>query len=460
MLPAVAAAAPTAAATATPALAAAPAQVVLDASGSAVEPGRSVVRIAWDTGDGASLEGTSVTHVYQQPGAYTATATVTDDAGGVATATVAVVVRGVEAAVRPKRIVAGQRVTVSGRVVPAAAGVEVRLQQRRGGSWRALGGGTTQADGTFALGGALVAGGPLRVAALAPDAVSAELSVEVAPQVTLRAGRATAFVGGTVSARVRPARADGPATLTILRGGRPVATVRARVRGGVLRADVPAPGVGAFTVRVDLAPRAGFAAASAKAAMRSTARPLGFGSSGRDVAGLVRRLAELGIHVQGATTVYSAPVGDAVLAFQKAVGLPRTSTVGPQTWARLTSATPIRPHFKGPPDRIEVDKTRQILTKVHANRVIGILHISSGATGNTPEGRWHVRWKAPATGTWLGSAILYRTLTFWGNSFAIHGFSPVPAYPASHGCVRVPIWAADWLYNLTPVGEAVYVYRS
>ena len=145
--------------------------MTLDASGSVVEPGRTVVRIAWDTGDGGALEGATVAYVYKAPGAYRATATVTDDAGGVGTASVDVVVRGVEAAVRPQRLTAGERVTVSGRVVPAAAGVEVRLQQRRGGDWQALGGGTTQADGTFALAGALVAGGPLRVVALAPDAV-------------------------------------------------------------------------------------------------------------------------------------------------------------------------------------------------------------------------------------------------------------------------------------------------
>ncbi|MCZ7537717.1 MAG: L,D-transpeptidase [Acidimicrobiia bacterium] len=35
----------------------------------------------------------------------------------------------------------------------------------------------------------------------------------------------------------------------------------------------------------------------------------------------------------------------------------------------------------------------------------------------------------------------------------------MPAYPASHGCVRIPIWTADWLYNQSPVGETVYVYR-
>jgi hypothetical protein len=29
----------------------------------------------------------------------------------------------------------------------------------------------------------------------------------------------------------------------------------------------------------------------------------------------------------------------------------------------------------------------------------------------------------------------------------------------SHGCVRVPIWLADWLYLQSPVGEPVYVYE-
>lgn len=48
-------------------------------------------------------------------------------------------------------------------------------------------------------------------------------------------------------------------------------------------------------------------------------------------------------------------------------------------------------------------------------------------------------------------------MTFHGN-FAIHGWADVPRYPASHGCVRVPIWAADWLYDRSPVGERVYVY--
>ncbi len=113
--------------------------------------------------------------------------------------------------------------------------------------------------------------------------------------------------------------------------------------------------------------------------------------------------------------------------------------------------------FGGKGLHIEVDKTRQILQLVRDGKVTGTLHVSTGATGNTPVGRWNVLWKAPFTHTWLGPAILYRTMTFHGG-FAIHGFSPVPAYPASHGCVREPMWAANWTYDQTPVGTPVDVY--
>ena len=55
---------------------------------------------------------------------------------------------------------------------------------------------------------------------------------------------------------------------------------------------------------------------------------------------------------------------------------------------------------------IEIDKTRQILMLVRDGKVTGTLHVSTGATGNTPVGHWSVLWKAPFTHTWLGPAIL------------------------------------------------------
>ena len=44
------------------------------------------------------------------------------------------------------------------------------------------------------------------------------------------------------------------------------------------------------------------------------------------------------------------------------------------------------------------------------------------------------------------------------RGFAIHGYPSVPAYPASHGCVRVPMWIAPQLYSSMGYGQTIYVY--
>ena len=50
-------------------------------------------------------------------------------------------------------------------------------------------------------------------------------------------------------------------------------------------------------------------------------------------------------------------------------------------------------------------------------------------------------------------------MDFYRN-FAMHGYPEVPPYPASHGCVREPVWVADWTYRHSFVGETVYIYLS
>ena len=148
---------------------------------------------------------------------------------------------------------------------------------------------------------------------------------------------------------------------------------------------------------------------------------------------------------------------DVVLAFQKAFGLPRTGSADRATLLRLAKASPLAPRVRAKETHIEIDKTRQILLLVSGGKVTGVIPVSTGATGNTPVGHWHVLWKAPATSTWLGSAILYRTLTFHGG-FAIHGYPSVPNYPASHGCVRIPLWLASGLRERWGYGSLVRVY--
>lgn len=84
--------APTAAIVGGPATGPAPLVVSFDGSGSA-DPDGDVVSYNWDFGDGSPAKLTpGATHVYETPGTYTATLTVTDDGGAIDTATVQTVV--------------------------------------------------------------------------------------------------------------------------------------------------------------------------------------------------------------------------------------------------------------------------------------------------------------------------------------------------------------------------------
>jgi len=352
----------------------------------------------------------------------------------------------------------GATIVATGAVEPAVAGEEIVLELHGPGSWSQVARAATDESGGFRIELRAEASGALLARALTAGVESGPVEIAVLPRVKIRTKPGLAFGGAKLTARIRPTGYSGPVKIRVTRGGEVVATARASARNGVLRATVPTPGTGRFAVTIWLPAAAGVSAHSVTARVSAEGRVLQAGSSGPDVRGLARRLAQLRVHVPTPSSTFSWELFDSVIAFQKAYGLPRTGVVGPETWRKLMNARPLEPRYRRPADHIEVDKTRQILLEVRGGEVVAVLPVSSGATGNTPEGRHAVRWKAPSTTTWLGSGILYRTMTFHGNSFAIHGWVSVPAYPASHGCVRIPIWAADWLYNRTPVGETVYVY--
>jgi lipoprotein-anchoring transpeptidase ErfK/SrfK len=81
------------------------------------------------------------------------------------------------------------------------------------------------------------------------------------------------------------------------------------------------------------------------------------------------------------------------------------------------------------------------------------IHVSTGATGNTPVGTWRVYWKDAGYNA-LG---MYYSLYFL-RGFALHGYNPVPTYPASHGCVRLPIWFARGFFDRWSLGARIHVF--
>jgi hypothetical protein len=344
-------------------------------------------------------------------------------------------------------------VIASGDVAPAAPGLTVTVAV----AGRDVGTAATDAAGHFQVAFTASSGGDV-VARLPTASASPPVPLQVTPRIKVRVRSAVAYGGAKLEVRVQPATWSGRITVRARVGDAGAGVRRARVRKGRARLTVPAPTVGRMRVDVEVPVSGAFAATTAGASFKTHGRRLAAGSSGADVRALLRGLERLGFHTPGISSHLSVQATDAIVAFQKAYRLPRTYVFDGDDWRRFAKARRVRPRSRRPRLHIEIDKARQILMVVRKGRVVHILPTSTGATGNTPEGKWKIRWKALATSTWLGSATLFRTMTFKGNEFAIHGFSPVPPFPASHGCARIPLWAADWLYRQSPVGEAVDVY--
>jgi len=95
--------------------------------------------------------------------------------------------------------------------------------------------------------------------------------------------------------------------------------------------------------------------------------------------------------------------------------------------------------FFGGPKRVEIDLTAQMLRAYEGNRVVMKTHISSGRNRATPTGSFRAGWKdADHYSSLFNNAPMPWSVQVRGDIF-IHGFTSVPDYPASHGCIRMPL---------------------
>lgn len=158
----------------------------------------------------------------------------------------------------------------------------------------------------------------------------------------------------------------------------------------------------------------------------------------------------------------------ALVAFQKADWRRIDGKLTLRELTALRRALPVVPREVSGEVHIEVDLLRQILFTVAADgRVSRILPISSGngkpfrgpgftTTAETPCGRFSVFQKIPGLRqSPLGE--MYNPMYLVGG-IAIHGSPSVPFRPASHGCIRIPMFASQPLFRATPLETPVLVY--
>jgi N-acetylmuramoyl-L-alanine amidase len=397
--------------------------------------------VRWELGDGSSAEGASVQHVYAAAGSYRAVATAVGADGEETRAEVEITAYRVVFG-PPPRGRYGSRGRFTGSIWPALAGAAVEVRGPRGAVVR----GRTRGDGGFVLRGRLLSRGPFRARVAGYE--SAPAATVLTPAVEARVV-GSGLVGEplAVVARVLPAEA-GRLTVRVARGGRTLGTAAG---GGRVTLRLPSGAAGVLSVRVAVAAAPGYATPRPRTLSATVAVPnLLPGSRGPSVLALERRLAELRYALPATDATYGLETVQAVLAFQSVEGLPRTGRVDARTWRRLAVARTPRPRLPG--THVEVSKGGQYLLAVRDGAVTAVVHVSTGATGNTPLGTFRIYRKTPGW-DW----VLWYPMYFL-RGFAIHGYPSVPPYPASHGCVRVPMWVAPALYAQFTYGQSVTVY--
>ena len=195
------------------------------------------------------------------------------------------------------------------------------------------------------------------------------------------------------------------------------------------------------------------------------------GSKGAAVKALQQRLASLKYDPGTIDSQFGADTEDAVWAFQEINGVKVTGVIDAATKRALVNPKTYRsndPRQDG--TRIEVNQALEVLILYKKGQISLISHVSTGGgywyncgggsecQATTPNGNYRTDVYMPGWVT-VPLGAMYNPVFFISTVYAIHGDTYVPVFPDSHGCVRVPMFIADFFHTLvaTP-GTEVFVY--
>jgi peptidoglycan hydrolase-like protein with peptidoglycan-binding domain len=217
------------------------------------------------------------------------------------------------------------------------------------------------------------------------------------------------------------------------------------------------------------------------------------GDAGDDVRRVQQRLAELPFDPGPVDGVFGQMTEQAVWAYEKLVlGVSRddmTGSVTPSMWDQMQDPVVIEPRRRTGvgTTHTEIYLVEQVVAVFEDDEAILITHASSGdgeewcdtvtydtdpsgipldepvereicGISKTPGGVFSYTRKVDGIReSPLGS--LWNPVYF-NYGIAVHGAINVPSYPASHGCVRIPMHISEYFQDLVGVGDQVFVWNG
>jgi L,D-transpeptidase catalytic domain len=181
-----------------------------------------------------------------------------------------------------------------------------------------------------------------------------------------------------------------------------------------------------------------------------------YGATGLFVDLVQQKLAALHIYIPQ-TGVWDSGTEWAVNAYHRLLDRGYSTVLDPGTLNDLLAGKgsfPVRYPNQG--RHVEGNLGKQLAALIVGSKVYWIFPVSSGK---------------PSTPTILGSFQIYNRVPgylpdgmyfsdFFIRGYALHGYDPSPDYPASHGCMRLPIQDAIPAFNWLQIGDWVDVYQD
>jgi lipoprotein-anchoring transpeptidase ErfK/SrfK len=292
----------------------------------------------------------------------------------------------------------------------------------------------------------------------APAPATAALSVSATGGLT----KTAALTGRSFTARIvmKPYVANEGAVLRVYRGKRKIKVKSLTFKpvaggtSGVAEIKVASKVAGTVTLKASHRATPGLATVVAKPVKVSVVNAYaGPGSKGPQVKWLQDKLASLH-YVTSRSGAYDAATGRAIMAWRKVAGYSRTYTATSDVFAGMLKGRGVF-KVRHPKDgrHVEARLNQQVLALINGSKVERIYHTSSGKPSTpTIQGKFRVYMKTPGT-----NAKGMVDSSYFIRGYAIHGYADVPAYNASHGCLRVPVPNARSIYDWLRIGDVVWV---